>query len=107
MSAAPKFTPGPWVAWSSCGAVRTTDDRAIASVYGHNGKPDIDAPGVAENLALIAAAPDLYEALRVARSQLETLGGRARKSPGNDYDEIHAEVLGAVDAALARAEVRP
>ena len=88
MSAAPKFTPGPW---EPCGTfVRTArvashpsgrDGVAIADCYVTDG---VHAVGErAANVALIAAAPDLYHALRnfldaCEREDRDTLQGVVR-----------------------------
>ena len=101
MSAAPKFTPGPW---EPCGTfVRTArvashpsgrDGVAIADCYITDG---VHAVGErAANVALIAAAPDLYAALRDIVASL---------AEHDDEGMIeHAAQMMAARAALARVE---
>jgi hypothetical protein len=54
--------------------------------------------------ALASERDALLEALRVALRQLETLGGKRRKHPNEGQDEIHAEVLEQIDAAIKASE---
>lgn len=51
----PAFTPGPWV-WDRLGDVETVDGKDIATTEAMTQES-------LANAALIAAAPDLYEAL--------------------------------------------
>lgn len=72
MSEETKFTPGPWKWWTSCSFRRLSSERTgrdgdvlHAVVQGSDGHPDIRLPnGGADgpDAALIAAAPELYEA---------------------------------------------
>ena len=57
----PGFTPGPWKADASGQHIRAADNQAIARVY------DVEPyslPETEANAHLIAAAPDLYAALK-------------------------------------------
>ena len=67
MSTTTKFTPGPWVVSKLIGV----DDLGIVNVYGSAvariGNLDIANPA---NAALIAAAPELYEALEWAINEI-------------------------------------
>lgn len=90
---APKFTPGPW---------RMHDMEAGVIVAGrpggevanvNNGFGDRDA-----NAALIAAAPDLYEALKSAVSWLVQVMPDAPLTPRGE------ELLASYRAALSKAE---
>jgi len=76
-----KHTPGPWVnAW---GKIVDAEGKAICMVtYRKNG----------DNGALLAAAPDLLAALKVAESALDAYSG------GESSD------LETIRAAIARAE---
>ncbi len=59
-----RFTPGPW--WADDRWITTTqDDMVIAVVY------DVDRELNASTARLIAAAPEMYEALKRAISQVE------------------------------------
>jgi hypothetical protein len=81
-----KFTPGPWSAWF-CGTVRSpwlevkTDDKKthICKL-----KKDGDA-----NASLIAAAPDMYEALEMAILEYGKPGGpwNVPSEPGTWIDK--------------------
>ena len=55
----------------------------------------------AERASLLAVLKQAGEALTTSLKQLETLAGKRRKHPNEGQDEIHAEVLEIVDAALA------
>lgn len=93
-----KHTPGPWL----CdGGVIYVDTRTQVccgrgSVHGCCGEPDVEGDyfKVADcgehDARLIAAAPDMYEALKWAATVIR---------PGSDLRE-------AMDAALAKAEGR-
>ena len=82
------FTPGPWRAGGSL-AVWQEAGGVVAQCYWVSGAIDVD---VAEaNARLIAAAPELYEALRLIR---------AEQREGYCCDATRA----AADAALAKAE---
>lgn len=70
----PKFTPGPWVAHTD------VEDPIITSL-GAPYEPQIavisSGDPIAEtqaNAALIAAAPDLYETLKMAEATLDVVG---------------------------------
>ena len=76
-----KHTPGPWIA---DGAQIFTSDTNVAQANGYR----IDRETVAANARLIAAAPELLEALQ--------------KIAGNTYDEW---TNGADAARIARAAI--
>lgn len=70
----PKFTKGPWAVYGSKGpdntggydcAIVDVDNNIIAETFGHVGRigDDIQKRPALENANLIAAAPELYEAL--------------------------------------------
>ena len=94
-------TPGPWtVDWSDDGPLIYTGDLMIASVSGsteHIKVRGIDEQTTEANASLIAAAPDLLEALE----RLLTHGER-----GNLYYERgeDAEVVNQARAAIAKAK---
>lgn len=82
-----KYTPGPWefkFSW-----VQTSDERKtpIANFNFH--------AATEENARLIAAAPDLLEALRLMRNRfLDTEG---------NHGQWEEEAIDAADAAIAKA----
>ena len=86
-----KWTPGPWILdGRSIRAGRKTQmavPRVLATVYAHDALGEADA-------CLIAAAPQLAEALR----DLESAMG------GCSCSRTHAALLAAARAALATAE---
>ncbi len=103
-----KFTPGPWFLKPnrkyqeiliSCGAeprLGYTSWDGIAVVYGSEDTPDIGFEVAEANAALIAAAPDMYEALR---------NMLASAIPGMNWtDEIGQVILEQASAALMKAE---
>jgi hypothetical protein len=60
-----KFTPGPWVTFDSNNAgtgISTEAGASFATAWSSGGVPLLEFPHAA-NARLIAAAPDLYEAL--------------------------------------------
>lgn len=59
-----KFTAGPWSEISESGFVRNMDGHPVASVYGDDPECHPDDRMWA-NANLIAAAPELYEALKM------------------------------------------
>lgn len=96
-----KYTPGPWKVTGPAGAgimVGTEPAQRqawIAVVYGPNVTPE-----AAGNAALIAAAPEIYEALKLAR-QCVAYCRRAHKDIQYG-DGIPVEAF--IDAALKKAE---
>lgn len=93
-----RFTPGPWRVQVCTGPARGAfnvwaGDAVVAGVP-HPDQPYSGARSAHEakgNARLIAAAPDLYEALRAVRRHL-------------DSEEETAEVEALIDHALAKAE---
>lgn len=106
-----KHTPGPW----SIGAegtgnmdhpctipVQSLDSRYVAEVWA-----DVADKPAKANAALIAAAPELLEALKAARTnvayahQPENCGDHCRN---NCRDCVLRNTLEEIDAAIAKAE---
>jgi len=88
---APKFTPGPWHCQSD-GHVYSGDGYAIHDHPDYSSIRDMDV--IAANGCLIAAAPLLYEALRVAYADLQ----QCPVAP--------IGTLGRIEAALAAVEAQ-
>jgi len=90
-----RFTQGPWFRHGRVGVYRTAEtddsDALVALVYSSGGG------STDGNAHLIAAAPELYEALDKARWLLRAICG----TDGNYPDE--REVLRQCTAALAKA----
>lgn len=61
-------TPGPWTIQGNC-SVKAPDGWTVAMAWPH---PKVDGP-MAKNARLIAAAPELLEALILARKALHGL----------------------------------
>ena len=81
-----KFTPGPWVAYPHLRRRNHTEISAdnlpvisIASVYGVKNQK-------MANARLIAAAPDMYEALKKLKECLENFFGKTEKDFFEDCD---------------------
>lgn len=112
---APKWTPGPWFADSDGNVWRrppsdlyqngggVAGDKPIATAHkGWHGESEVGYP-VEANARLIAAAPELYEALkRVLRSIPTDADMRASGWEQPEVDEAHSAYAGA-RAALAKA----
>jgi len=60
---APKHTPGPWTVWEEGGVYVDSPTYLVCSVYG-------PGPAVLANARLIAAAPELLEALKDVMERL-------------------------------------
>lgn len=67
MASVPKWTPGPW-RWMFQGTAGRWGLVGVTGTVKVDGPPDINPN--AGDMALIAAAPELYEALRLAVSVL-------------------------------------
>lgn len=80
-----EHTPGPWfVASRSAGAHVNADKSEVAWLRSYMGVQDEQ---IEANARLIAAAPDLLAALKLAK----------------DHSELEDEVLDIVDAAISKA----
>lgn len=89
-------TPGPWHSLALGTHVRAADHSGIAKLATRNGNADEQAA----NARLIAAAPDMLEALREAWDQFEQMEKMFR----DDLEFMGA--LSAVRAAVAKAEAQ-
>jgi hypothetical protein len=101
-----QHTPGPWRVCSPSAENGRHEIYAGNQLVAQSFNWMLDATGAdyaIADAALIAAAPELLEALKCALRQLETLGG-ARRRHAEGADAIHAEVLEYCDAAIAKAE---
>ena len=100
-----RSTPGPW-------DIRTLENFGYNVVH-YNGGYKFDIVRVAKvgdeaNARLIAAAPDMLEALRIARAaivSLEWAHFNEIAGPGDTFDAWLSdnEALPVIDAAIARA----
>ena len=102
-----KFTPGPWHAGADARIVYDAAGWAIANAITFHGKHGAhDAYG---NGRLIAAAPDLYDALRELLTDMVIAQGNMRKAAKRDpawegCAEIIQPRVDAARAAIAKAE---
>jgi hypothetical protein len=120
---APQFTPGPWGVWSDLDVVSLPSGDTLATVYGSPFDRD-DAKNAANrkaNARLIAAAPELYEALAkiadenssfvvgpTARAFARTILAKARGERDEDAEllldaESHYSETQLEEIALAKA----
>jgi hypothetical protein len=71
-----KFTPGPWKWWTSCSwkRLKTTDrnETVVLEPYASRSDNHPDCMVSDADMALIAAAPELYEALQRALDMVDT-----------------------------------
>ena len=92
----PKFTPGPWNADGVY--VGDENDAEVALCDGDNWAP---------NSYLIAAAPDLYRKLELARftiaMEIATMGPRTLDREEKEALIAEHPTIKAIDAALAKA----
>ncbi len=87
-----KFTPGPWNAWSRFGVERVITDTRICIATIH---PSSLREPAKYNAALIAAAPEMYKALKACQLQLLQQNNR------HEYVE---DALNLACSALVKAE---
>ena len=91
-------TPGPWQVQRRDMSIRDSKNRPVAGAIAHDGT---DVSRQAEdNANLIAAAPELLEALKVARKWMT----EPREREPNYIFREHDEAVEFVDAAIAKAE---
>ena len=106
MTTETKHTPGPWELMEDRvpgGLELGANGRAICEIWRRN-KPDTEEA----NAHLIAASPDMYAALKEARSFVEDArslrrGVLSHFGATTNYDDID-DYLRRIDAALAKAE---
>ncbi|MCO5092635.1 hypothetical protein [Bosea sp. (in: a-proteobacteria)] len=117
---AEKFTKGPWVALGDVHQVGNLDEHLWCGDVSPNNATPFRGPichiqscdhigGISReeaeaNARLIAAGPQMFEALKAARQQVVTLGGEVIEADGKIVsDAIQAAILMAIDNALAAA----
>ena len=109
-----KFTPGPWGVSSSTMIVATTDKRdmpIIGNLFDLMGVSSIGLDETRANARLIAAAPELLEALHLLASfdDLQGMSDHIRERSGNNEDAqtpeetIYLNGISAARAAIAKA----
>lgn len=101
-----RFTPGQWFA--ECVGTSSAGPDGVDVYEVNNGHTRIAEHMTEGDARLIAAAPELYEALKNARSMLTAFGGDPRRiiaehgSPSGD--EMQAALLDQIDATLAKVQ---
>ena len=85
------YTPGPWEWDKSMGTWVKMDGRVGARIIGIGKYPEVSDSEVHANARLIAAAPDMLEALEEAK---RVMGPMATSFPNT---------LAIIDAAIAKA----
>ena len=105
-----KHTPGPWTlgtgSQTGTGYAVCAGPQVLATVNGFGYPLNIGrAPGSDANAALIAAAPDMYDALEAFRVGLSDGSIAFTAKRQSDSDPYHPANV-AMCAALARAEGR-
>lgn len=106
-----KHTPGPWKQRPGCPHIITRDygfgttgGELIGSVSGYPGSGYFPEPGAAlANARLIAAAPDLLNAL-IAIDQRMTECAATPASAADTYDSYYQEMVRDAIAKATRAE---
>lgn len=112
-----KHTPGPWIATADESSpelgeftIRDSDGGCIADVRNPYADYDMQVEYASQpdcriehDARLIAAAPELLEALKFAGPQLEVLH---KHYSGSDAATIY-KIIGMCRAAIAKAEGRP
>lgn len=97
-----RHTPGPWFATVHPAGEHHRQYaliRAVDSIAGMSNSGDYSAEEFEANARLIAAAPEMYEALRAFVACYLPPDGERRPTTG--------DVLSAAQRALAKAESRP
>jgi len=95
-----KFTPGPWH-WVDHGSfinIESKDCSSITSLFSY-ATPEIEEP----NAHLIAAAPDLYEALKKAAEVFRAYQSHHEANRHTDKAERNKFYAEQIEAALAKA----
>jgi hypothetical protein len=117
----PKFTKGPWsICWATYDGRRVQFEitaapygsiRPLAQTRWKTDWSEVEGEELEANGHLIAAAPELYEALKRARDMLQSVAGDIED--GGSLDSLRGKyvlaILGVRDAAytaLAKAEGR-
>lgn len=99
-------TPGPWEIKEGdtliiANVIDTQDDYDYLMVAGAVGLPD--DPVTLANLSLIAAAPELLEALRLAKRHIAHMARWIEgRSSGYSFEAL-GEDMPSIDAAIAKA----
>ena len=120
MNEQPKFTPGPWKAWghnvyragAGDGANICAMSELRATTEVRHTEPSFNSPHletIYANARLIAAAPEMYEALRSMVAGFKPFTFRPVGAPGSPAREEQDEqnrAHAAARAALAKVEGR-
>jgi len=121
-----RFTPGPWEyvpgtehhgpyvsgPWGGdvCDCYTISQPTLLSTANGGPSKPVLFQAECAEaNAALIAAAPDLYEALERARDQFKfyAISHMAKDPPDVEKAKTNRDMFEMCEAALSKARAEP
>jgi hypothetical protein len=91
-----KWTPGPWRVDFDCLEEIVAGRSAVLIAFAHHSRPQVEA-----NARLIAAAPEMAEALRVVLDSQMSKGGL-----GGGYFTLSGDTIRLIETALAKAEGR-
>ena len=95
-----KHTPGPWTATLANTIIPAKRTRIIATAWRNSELPSIPEEEQAANAKLIAAAPELLEALRSVRDTMHR-----RMSAGEVPTQEEAAAFVAAEDAIVKAAV--
>ncbi len=89
-----KFTPGPWSVNNGILLTRINDNKhnSICGIHFINTRELNSGEECDANAVLIAAAPDLYHALKNLKECLESYLGKTEKDFFEDCDHYDAEL---------------
>ena len=104
----PKFTPGPWKLWTGCSWRRFGSETTWQTVCEPTTRPKDNYPDLifrnggedGPDARLIAAAPDLYEALQSVRR----LADESEIDFSGKENQEEIALYNQIRAALAKAE---
>ncbi|MET3654062.1 hypothetical protein [Dyella japonica] len=102
------FTPGPWSWWTSNSVKRLTAERGrnggvLSAIRCSDGMADIEVKP--EDARLIAAAPDLLDALEVSLAFVAAWAGVYQHNHGlKDFHPKHAAAIEQIKAAISKAK---
>lgn len=105
--AKPSFTPGPWAIWKLAPSSDPKERDIITTIDG-----ETEICGIIQNpndSSLIAAAPELYEALRIAEVRLEQAMGKLQYFKDSNFPNRQSLLnyirtdIATIKSALAKA----
>jgi len=95
-----KFTPGPWKAIATAFDLETAQNAIVGSFDVILPAQSMSVPEMVENANLIAAAPDMYEALKALTDLMIDIS----RSGAINLSEVGYAVIDAASKTLRKAE---